>query len=285
MASDLDPAILRRQVEEIQWCHSIDLGYGVVTPGQSKTAPLTGAAWPDVRGRTVLDIGAWDGLNSFRAEREGAERVVALDHYVWGVDLHARHRYWEECRAQGVLPDQGRDLTDFWRPTLPGKAGFDLAREALQSGVEPVVADFLTMDLGALGTFDVVLFLGVLYHMADPLGALQRVRQVTAGVAVIETAAMAVEGLDDQPLSLFFADDALEGDFGNWFAFSERGLHELCRAAGFAHVETRIGPPARRPPADTRALGRLRYAAARRLRPSVIQYRPLVVHAYARDGH
>lgn len=38
------------------------------------------------------------------------------------------------------------------------------------------------------GPFDVVLFLGVLYHAPDPLGYLRNVRRVTGDVAVIETA-------------------------------------------------------------------------------------------------
>ncbi len=50
----------------------------------------------------------------------------------------------------------------------------------------------MTMDLATLGQFDVVLFLGVLYHMEDPLRALRRVVEMTAhgGLVVIETAAV-----------------------------------------------------------------------------------------------
>jgi tRNA (mo5U34)-methyltransferase len=50
-----------------------------------------------------------------------------------------------------------------------------VARRALQSEVEILVGDFTTMDLDDLDTFDVVLFSGVLYHLQDPIGALQRV--------------------------------------------------------------------------------------------------------------
>ena len=58
-------------------------------------------------------------------------RVVALDHYAWGVDFVARGAYWEECIHNGPSPDQSRDETDFWRPDLPGQRGFDLAKAAL----------------------------------------------------------------------------------------------------------------------------------------------------------
>ena len=100
----------------------------------------------------MLDIGAWDGYYSFEAERRGASRVVALDHYAWGVDFGARGAYWNECMAQGVLPDHERDTTDFWRPEPAGRRGFDFARQALDSKVEPVLADFMTADLDGSGS-------------------------------------------------------------------------------------------------------------------------------------
>lgn len=69
----------------------------------------------------------------------------------------------------------------------PGKGGFDLLHEYLGSKVHAVVDDFMTMDLGTHGDFDVVSYFGVRYHMVDPIGALRRVRQVTARVAVAST--------------------------------------------------------------------------------------------------
>src|SRR6266568_9564153 len=39
----------------------------------------------DLTGKTVLDIGAYDGFFSFEAERRGAARVVAADKFCWGI--------------------------------------------------------------------------------------------------------------------------------------------------------------------------------------------------------
>src|SRR5579862_5380212 len=112
---------LRARADSLGWFHRVDLGQGVVTKGLS-TGPYLGPdAMPPMEGKSVLDIGAWDGYYSFQAERLGARRVVALDHYVWGVDLAARQAYWDDCARTGVLPDHGRDLTDFWHPELPGR--------------------------------------------------------------------------------------------------------------------------------------------------------------------
>jgi tRNA (mo5U34)-methyltransferase len=236
---------LREQIESIVWHHRIDLGDGVVTPGLS-TMPMLGPdLMPDLTGRTVLDIGAWDGYYSFQAERLGAARVVALDHYAWGVDLPARTAYWNECHNRGVLPDHGRDTTDFWRPDLPGRRGFDLARSVLDSAVEPVVGNFLELGPDDLdgAPFDVVLFLGVLYHVKDPLLALERVRALVREVAVIETDAVWVYGLEGTGLSAFFDDDGLAADFGNWFSPNEKAMVGLCRSAGFSRVRVVVGPP------------------------------------------
>ena len=160
--------------------------------------------------------------------------MVALDHYVWGVDWVAREKYWNECAERGVLPDHGRDATDFWDDSLPGRRPFDFTRSVLDSRVESVVADFTTVDLDSLGQFDVVLYLGVLYHMPEPLTCLQRLRRVTRRVAAISTVGLNVPGMNDQRLLQFQPGNELGADFGNWFVPSVSALESLCLAAGFA---------------------------------------------------
>ena len=102
--------------------------------------------------------------------------MVALDHYVWSLDLPRQQAYWRDCRDRGITPKPYHDQPALWHPdTLPGKAGFNIAHKELQSRVEPVVTDFMTTDLDALGPFDVVFYFGVLYHVEEPLTALRRV--------------------------------------------------------------------------------------------------------------
>ena len=143
---------LRSRVERRTWFHTIDLGAGVVTPGQKDTpTELAHMHIPaDLKGRRVLDIGAYDGFYSFEAERRGAAEVLATDSWTWN---------WPGSDARG---------------------NFELAREALDSAVmtqEVAVEDLDPDTVG--GPFDLVLFLGVLYHAPDPLGYLRRVRSVT----------------------------------------------------------------------------------------------------------
>lgn len=243
-------ALLEKVGRAPVWMHSLDLGHGVVTPGVRSAIDLR-EAWdsmglPDLHGKSVLDIGAWDGWFSFEAERRGAARVVALDRYVWALDWEAKRRYRRECEEKGLAPEPYTlrpELFDDER--LPGKYGFDLAHRIYNSRVEVVVADLMTADLEALGTFDIVLYLGGLYHMEEPLTALRRVRRLTKELAVVETAGVVVPGREETPLFRFYPPgDKLASDPSNFWAPNVSGLKGMCEAAGFDRVEVATRGPA-----------------------------------------
>jgi tRNA (mo5U34)-methyltransferase len=245
----LSPDQIQERSAELagRWWHSIDLGDGLVTRGHKGTGRLD-AEWrslelPSLSGKAVLDIGAWDGYFSFRSEREGAARVVALDHYVWSLDPAELQSYNDRQRRLGLRPLPFDQVPELWKPhELPGKRCFDFARDALGSGVDDIVGDFMEIDLAELGTFDVVLYLGVLYHVTDPIGALRRLAAVTEEVAVIETEALSVWPYNRQPLWLFVGDDRVDGDPTNWWVPNLRGLEDACLAAGFSRVTLGLGP-------------------------------------------
>jgi tRNA (mo5U34)-methyltransferase len=203
---------LQARVDGIRWWHSIDLGHGIVTKGvdSAQTQRLARLRLPaDLSGRSVLDIGAWDGFFSFEAERRGASRVVASDFYSW----------------HGTGWGTGQ-----------GKAGFQLAREALRSRVEDVDVDVLDLSPARLGTFDVVFFLGVLYHLPNPLLALERVASVATDFLVLETVVDMV-GFG-RPAAAFYPGRELNGDPTNWWGPNEAAVHGMLRSAGFTRVET-----------------------------------------------
>jgi len=252
------------------WWHSIDLGDGVVTPGAKSSAwleaELARLNLGDLHGKSVLDVGAYDGYYSFAAERMGAERVVALDHWVWSVDLPAWMDYREKRIAAGMPVEPVETLPELWRPDeLPGRRAFDLAHEALGSSVEVVIGDLLDYDLAMLGTFDLVLYLGVLYHVRHPLLALERLAAVTRGTAIIETQAELFRGSGGRPLCRFIEGDELNHDPSNFWTFNEEALRSMCRSAGFESAEVQQPP------------GRLKRRAASMVRGSA-SYRA-VVHA------
>jgi tRNA (mo5U34)-methyltransferase len=198
---------LRDAVSGLRWHHTMDLGHGIVTPGGDATLEkLSTLGLPaSFVGKTVLDIGAWDGFFSFEAERRGASRVVAMDYYCW-------------------LQSEGH----------PSKAGFELARRAFASSVEDVTLDVLELGPERLGMFDVVLFLGVLYHVRHPLLALERVFSVTSDLLILETEVARLGA--QRPMLVFFPDDELGGDATNWWAPNEAAVVAMLRDVGFRDV-------------------------------------------------
>jgi tRNA (mo5U34)-methyltransferase len=201
---------LQGQVDALRWYHTIDLGHGVVTQGVDNSPErLARARLPaSLAGRSVLDIGAWDGFFSFEAERRNAARVVAADHYAW----------------HGTGWGTGR-----------GKAGFELARTALGSRVEDVDIDVMDLSPERVGSFDVVLFLGVLYHLPDPLLALRRVASVTSGLLILETVVDMV-GVR-RPAAAFYPGRELNGDPTNWWGPNQAAVEGMLRSVGFARVD------------------------------------------------
>ncbi len=206
---------------QIDWWHQIELPGGHLTPGPDRSAEkLAALRLPDLRGKTVLDVGALDGYFSFAAERRGASRVVALDTYMW--------------QKPG------------------GKDGFEYARGALGSNVESVEVEVLDISPETVGRFDVVLFLGVLYHMRHPLLALERIAEVTEELLVLET--LVDLTFLRSPAAAFYP-WALFRDDTNWWGPNQAAVVGMLRSVGFTQT---AAYPAKR---VTRA--RLRGAPAR----------------------
>jgi tRNA (mo5U34)-methyltransferase len=199
---------IKSRVAQLRWHHSIKLGRGIVTPGQDNSPrKLERLKLPDsLAGKSVLDIGAWDGFFSFEAERRGAARVLATDSYCW----NGSH-------------DWG------------SKKGFELARQVLGSKVEDRLIDVLDLAPEKVGTFDVVLFLGVLYHMKHPLLSIERVSSVTRGLLVLETV---VDMLHyRRPAMAYYAQDELGKDATNWCGPNPAAVLAMLRTAGFKRTE------------------------------------------------
>lgn len=207
---------LRGLVAQCYWWHAIDLGGEVVTPGH-KPLDVMQREYAntfqgiDLAGKRVLDVGAWNGGFTAEAVRRGAAHVTAVDHVTWN------------------------------NPEANGRLSFDLVVQAL--GI-PATAVDIDMDapglsLAGLGQFDVVLFLGVFYHLQDPIAALREVARATKEVLVVET--YVDRTLDPRPLMMFYPGDELVGDASNWWGPSEACVVALLRMLGFTRVSVFAG--------------------------------------------
>ncbi|MDB6168008.1 MAG: Methyltransferase type 11 [Verrucomicrobia bacterium] len=227
----MPPAILtsdlRARVENFDaWYHEIDFGNGVRSQPKHPHHDIWKAidqflAPLDFRGKTVLDVGCWDGAWSFLAERRGAASVLATDD---------NSQHWTRVPA-GIGTNESPE---------PGP-GFQLAREALGSRVA-YRGDVSAYHLDRLGErFDVVLFLGVFYHLTHLMSALTQLRHAVkpGGVVILEGAA-----INDHKKSsmdfLYGPEDGFGGtleperaDPSNWSIPTIRCLHDMLNACYF----------------------------------------------------
>jgi tRNA (mo5U34)-methyltransferase len=203
-------AELQALVDGLRWHHSIDLGGGVVTAGSKSLSNCAGEASlifdrVDLSGRTVLDIGAWNGFFSFEAKRRGASRVLATDSYCWS------------------------------HPRIRGREAFDLARSALGVDVDAREIDVADLSAQTVGKFDVVLYLGVFYHLYDAIEALARVAVLAQHVLIVET------HLDLRdigiPAMAFYPGSELNNDPTNWWGPNEHCMKALLVGHGFKDIE------------------------------------------------
>jgi len=192
------------QLTRLGWYHSMELPDGRAIPGFLSLDTLRKriAQFPlpaDLRGKRALDIGAWDGWFTFELERRGA-RVMAVD------------------------------STPFER--------FLVARELLGSQAEYHVDDVCRLSPAQIGHFDIVMFLGVLYHLKHPLLALEKVCELSTDMVCVESF-VTDDGSDlaAKPVMEFYETTELCGQFDNWVGPNTACLLAMCRAAGFARVQ------------------------------------------------
>lgn len=202
------------------WFHNMRLG-GVWTAPDHPLGDYPSCHWrhfqhaipQDLAGKTVLDLGCNGGFYSIEMKRRGAKRVVAAD-----VD----ERYLAQAR---------------------------LAAEV--SGTDIEFRQISVYDVASLGEkFDVVLFMGVLYHLRHPLLALDLIYEHAADDVIIfhsllrgsaETpplredypfAETEIFGQDGFPL-MHFIENSYAGDPTNWWIPNRACMDAMLRSAGF----------------------------------------------------
>ncbi len=128
------PEDLRRQVDELDWYHTLELAPGVVTPGWFDTAKVVEAiGFPaSLAGKRCLDIGTFDGFWAFEMERRGAAEVVAVDL------LDPAAHDWPAGSKEAAV-------AGLWKRKARGQ-GFGVAHAALGSSVRWVERSVYDLD-------------------------------------------------------------------------------------------------------------------------------------------
>jgi tRNA (mo5U34)-methyltransferase len=216
---------IRRRIDELgQWFHNMDLR-GVRTAPHHMLGDYPNCKWQhfshalpkDLRGKTVLDIGCNAGFYSIEMKKRGADRVLGID------------------TDEGYLAQ---------------------ARFAAEvCGVEIELKQMSVYEVGRLEEkFDVVLFMGVLYHLRHPLLALDLIfEHVSRDILVFQSMLRGSHGVlpmaDDYPFTeeeifdhpgfpkLHFVEKLYAGDPTNWWVPNRACVEAMLRSAGFELVD------------------------------------------------
>ncbi len=113
----------------------------------------------------------------------------------------------------------------------PETSGFNRLKSVLGSKVRYVTGSVYNLQDYNLGQFDVVLFLGVLYHLRYPLLAIDRLRDACRCELFIET--HIIDELVEHPIWRFYPGAELAGDSSNWFGPNILAVITAFQTAGF----------------------------------------------------
>jgi tRNA (mo5U34)-methyltransferase len=220
----IDVAAIPQRIAELgEWFHNINLRGHATAPNHFlgdypsiKWRTFADAIPADLRGRTVLDVGCNAGFYSIEMKRRGADRVVGVD---WD------DRYLAQARFAADV-----------------------------SGADIELRRLSVYDIASLGErFDVVLFMGVLYHLRHPLLALDTLhehatRDLLVFQSMLRGSDLAVQVKEDYPFTetsifdapgfpkLHFVEHKYSGDDTNWWIPNRAAVEAMIRSAGYAVV-------------------------------------------------
>lgn len=233
MISRMTSDELRKKVAKFHfWYHKIDIGQGVVTPGLDFDH-----IWDNIRktrkhidykGKKVLDIGSWDGMWAFEAERLGAENVIATDCH-WDTNTYEKFLFVRNVLGSKVMPYFNISPYDLW------------------NRLDVYLQENMQTQKPYSRLFDIVQHLGFLYHVRDPLLTLSQSRSVlqTGGYLMIETAAVIDENasfmvFNGVPPEKSDPVGRIYNDRTTWWAPTIPCLKEMLKATLFDPIEETI---------------------------------------------
>lgn len=227
--SEEEKADLRRRLDEFSfWYHNIDLGDGIFTSPDHTHGDYPRSRWEqfgpwipsDLRGYSVLDLGCNAGYFSLQLRKRGA--------HVVGIDEVPGHIQQAKLAARelGVFDIDYRCMSVY---------DIDRLRDVPQH-------------------FDMILFLGVFYHLRHPLLMLDKLSLLRPGRMFFQTLLKGDPGepstmQPDYPLDetkaledrlfprMYFVERSFGGDPTNWWLPTESAVMAMLRSSGFTQFE------------------------------------------------
>jgi len=194
--------LLERISKIPRWSGIIQLGTKVSTPGSLigvARQKILDAIPKDLTGKTILDVGANQGVFSFECEKRNAKEIIAVDLY------------------------------DDW-PHL--YEGIKLCKEILESKVQIVKFDIIEIEK-LKKEFDIVLFFGVIYAIRNPFLALQKLYSVCKELVIVEGMVLR----SDKSICYVLEKDEIVKGQPLTIAFSPRALMTYAQYIGFTKTE------------------------------------------------
>lgn len=204
-----------------KWYHIFEILPNVMSPGYCIYKPwlLEDKSIQDLHGKNCLDIGAWDGPYTLEMYRRGAT-VTAFD----------------------IQP--------------PNCSGFNTMLELTQCKAKHICENVYNLNKKDHGTFDLVTFFGVYYHLKNPLLAFENIYDVLEdnGILLVEGAALEsaptvdaywsqhkslLESVKNYPVAIF-AKDCYQNVDSNWWIPSMRCLIDMVESCGFTVEENKF---------------------------------------------
>jgi tRNA (mo5U34)-methyltransferase len=188
-----------------RWHQRFEILPGLVTPGVYDTQPLFDRLKlpADLSGKRVLDIGANDGFFAATCARRGAE-VVAYDY----------------------VPKEER--------------GFVVTEKLFDVSMRYIHDNLWNIASHNLGTFDIVLFLGVLYHLPDPFRGLALLSGFCSGTLYVETVCREID--TTLPVMVFTPGRSFNNDITNFWVPNPAFLRSMVEDVGFRVTDMHGGP-------------------------------------------
>ena len=225
-------------IEDFLWYHTIDLGNGLITPGDyDYRGGIEALGFPeDMTGMHVLDVGSATGYFAFEFVKRGATVTsVELPSIAdWDMPIGED----KETTLNELMKEHNADsIEELHYRHLDGP--FLFCQKMLNTHVERCYSSIYDICPEKMNArqFDYVFIGDMLLHLFSPLKALSSVASVCKGTLVISQVIRETD--ESQPLMVYIGGDSRKGDCRAWWYPNKTCFTQMLKRVGFQTVDLR----------------------------------------------